>query len=358
MRVGINARTFSVDQPGGAVQASIRHTRGLIDRSDTEVIIFGHRSLSSQFPDATVISSGYPTSSQSYGLLWERSLLPRLATKHNVDVLYCPNGNAPITRTSVPVVLCIHDVNALKGWSSGAHQIYRKLAVPRAAAISNIIITVSEFSKEEIVSQLDVPPSKVEVVPNGIDPLFFSGEAERLNILPEQYLLFVGSMNPRKNISRVIKSYIKMKSNTNLEHKLVIIGPDNKPIFKSINIEDRDDILTLGFVSKQELKYAYENADIFVFPSLYEGFGLPPLEALACGTPVVISETTALGEVIQKGCIHVDPTDVDEIASAVLKILENEEVRENLKTNGRNFARRFSCNHVTKKLYSVLSKTV
>nr|WP_187290131.1 MULTISPECIES: glycosyltransferase family 1 protein [unclassified Natrinema] len=357
MKVGVNARTFTVDEPGGAVQTSIKHTKGLIDRSDTDVVLFGDSSLTTLFPEATIVSTGYPVSSQAYGLVWERTVLPALADRSEIDVLYCPNGNAPATRTSFPVVMCIHDVNALKGWSSGVHQLYRRFAVPRGADVASTITTVSEFSKREIVESLDVSSSKVDVVHNGVNKTFFSSQSERLNGLPENYLLFVGSMNPRKNLERVVKSYATIKTQTDILHKLVIIGPKNKNIFKSVDLESRDEIITPGFVTEGELKYAYENADVFVFPSLYEGFGLPPLEALACGTPVVTSETTSLGEILQEGCIQVNPKDIQDIADAVIQILEDEQLANELATQGKAFAREFTWESATEQLRDTLSKT-
>ncbi|MFU1781516.1 glycosyltransferase family 4 protein [Haloarcula japonica] len=357
MKVGVNARTFTVDEPGGAVQTSIKHTRGLINRADTEIVLFGDGSLDPLFPEATIVSTGYPVSSQAYGLVWERVVLPTLADWSNIDVLYCPNGNAPVTRPSCPVVMCIHDVNALKGWSNGLHQLYRRLAVPRGAEVASTITTVSKFSKSEIIDNLDVSSSKVDVVYNGINGIFFSSNGEQISELPTKYILFVGSMNPRKNIESVVKSYAKIKRQTDFPHELVIIGPENKNIFNSVDIENRDDILTPGFVTERELKYAYENADVFVFPSLYEGFGLPPLEALACGTPVVASETTSLGELLQEGCIQVDPNDVQDITNAIIRILEDEQLATNLANQGRLYSRNFTWGKATEQLWETLSKT-
>ncbi|RLM95886.1 glycosyltransferase family 1 protein [Haloarcula sp. Atlit-7R] len=357
MRVGVNARTFGVDEPGGAVQSAINHTKGLINHGNTDVILFGHESISSMFPDTTIVSTGYPTSSQLYGLLWERTVLPQLGNRYDIDVLYCPNGNAPVTETSFRVAMCLHDVNAMKGWSSGAHQIYRKIAVPRSAEVVDTIITVSEFSAEEINTHLGVPMSKIEVVYNGIDDFFFSGESKYLPELSENYILFVGSLNPRKNIKRVIKSFAKVQQSIEQNYNLVIIGPDNKSIFKNMNISEAEDIITPGFVSKAELKYAYEQADAFVFPSLYEGFGLPPLEALACGTPAVTSTTTSLGEIMKKGCIQVNPKSIEEISLAILRLLRDNCLSDKLGTEGMAYSKEFTWQSASESLYEALKST-
>lgn len=357
MKVGVNARTFDVDQPGGAVQTSIKHTERLINREGSDVVLFGHESISAVFPEATIVNTGYPASSQIYGLLWERAVLPHLGEKYNIDVLYCPNGNAPSTETSFRVVMCLHDVNAMKGWSNWNHQLYRKLAVPRGAKLADTIVTVSEFSAQEINTHLNIPKSKIEVVYNGIDDFFFSGKSEELSELPENYLLFVGALNPRKNISRVVKSFNRVQEQMGSNYKLVIIGPDNKNIFKKIEVDlhKTNDIITPGFVSKAELKYAYKHADVFVFPSLYEGFGLPPLEALACGTPVVTSSTTSLGEIMEKGCIQADPESVDDISSAIIRLLEDNSLSNELSKEGIAYSEKFTWENASESLCEVLN---
>ncbi|RQG89701.1 glycosyltransferase family 4 protein [Natrarchaeobius chitinivorans] len=356
MKIGINARTFTVDKPGGAVQTSIKHTQKLIDRSDTEIVLFGHSSLKGLYPDTTVDSSLCVSDSQVYGLVWERVALPQLVKKHELDVLYCPNGNAPATRIACPIVMCIHDVNAQKGLSSGIHQFYRRLAVPHGAKIADTIVTVSEFSKEEMLTHLEIDPAKIAVVYNGIDRLFLSaGEGDPVD-LPEKYLLFVGSMNPRKNIRRVIHAFEVAKKDDLIPHKLVIIGPDNKSIFKEVSVDNTEDVRVLGFVTEEQLKYAYVHADAFVYPSLYEGFGLPPLEAMSCGTPVIGSDQSALPEVLGDAAILVEPTETAEISAAITELVTDEEYRTELIEKGREHAQTYTWEKSSRTLYDVLSK--
>lgn len=357
MRIGINARTFTVDEPGGAVQTSIKHTQKLIDRSDTEIVLFGHKSLKSSYSDATVESTFCLSDSQMYGLLWERVALPQLVKKHELDVLYCPNGNAPATRITCPVVMCIHDINAQKGWSSRIHQLYRQLAVPRGAKIADRVVTVSEFSKQEISIHMGIDLAKIAVVHNGIDQAFFSkGEGEPID-LPDEYLLFVGSMNPRKNIRRVIHAFEAAKENDSIPHKLVIIGPDNKSIFKKISVDNTEDIRVIGFVTEEQLKYAYTHADIFVYPSLYEGFGLPPLEAMACGTAVIGADRSALPEVLGDAAILVDPTETSEITAAISELVFSQQYRKKLAGKGLEHARTYTWDESSRQLYDVLLET-
>lgn len=321
MRVGINARTFSVDEPGGAVQASIQLTKKLIDYSDLEIILFGSSELAAEF-DAEVHSLGF-VDNQALGLMWERTILPLLAKKTDIDVLYCPNGNGPLHNLKIPVIMCVHDVNAQKGLSSGIHQFYRKLAVPVAANACDKIVTVSEFSKDEICTELAVPEEKVQVIYNGVDDFYFDDESTPID-LPERYLLFVGSLNPRKNIEGILQSFNIVQEKQDID--LVLVGPSNKNIFQNLKIDPIEGIHLCGYLEAREVKYTYENAEALVYPSFYEGFGLPPLEAMACGTPVVSSNQGALPEILGDCAVYVDPNSSSDIAKGIEQVLKNNDL--------------------------------
>ena len=292
-KIGINARTFMVNEPGGAVQSAIQITNEIINQTDREVVLFGHESLVDKFPDTPVESSGFHVKSQSFGVIWERLILPTLARNHDIDLLFCPNANGPLTTQPYPIIMYIHDVNAMKGFSAGIHQLYRSLTVPRAAQISDCVITVSKFSKGEITDLIDVPGEKVRVIYNGIDDCFNSLEQKRDKI-DYKYILYVGSFNPRKNINGIIESYRLFCEKYDSDHKLILIGPGNKSIFRDFEIDPVEGVITPGFVEQSELIQAYINADAFIYPSFYEGFGLPPLESLACGTPAIVSRLLEL----------------------------------------------------------------
>lgn len=350
MKIGINARTFSVDEPGGAVQASIRVVRELIDDSAHEIVLFGSPALAAEF-DADVYSSGY-YDNQVLGLVWERTVLPRLAGKSDVDVLYCPNGNAPLHELDVPVVMCVHDVNAQKGLSSGAHQLYRKLTVPRAARACDSLVTVSRFSKDEILGQFDVPEGRVHVIYNGVDDLYFQNTSASFD-LPDNYLLFVGSLNPRKNIKGILQAYDELREDWDVE--LVLVGPANKDIFQDLELDPLPGVHRCGFLDALEVKYAYENAEALVFPSFYEGFGLPPVEALACGTPVVASNRGALPEILDDAATFVDPDSISDIAEGIEEILRTDAIDE---SRLRAQAERYTWDSVADRLLSVIKSVV
>ncbi|ELZ87908.1 group 1 glycosyl transferase [Haloferax volcanii JCM 10717] len=295
-------------------------TEEIISHPEHEVVLFGSSTLAGEF-DAEVFSTGF-VDNQALGLVWERTVLPLLTQKAEVDVLYCPNGNGPLHEIDIPVVMCIHDVNAQKGMSSGVHQFYRKLVVPVSARACDKIVTVSEFSKREICSVLDISDDKVKVIYNGVSENYFEENSTAID-LPDEYLLFVGSLNPRKNIQGLLRAFKKIREERDIE--LVIIGPSNKDIFQNLELESFSGIHICGFVDELEVKYAYENAEVFVFPSFYEGFGLPPLEALACGTPIVVSDRSSMPEILGDCAVFVNPESSQEIASGIHSILDGEQ---------------------------------
>jgi glycosyltransferase involved in cell wall biosynthesis len=178
---------------------------------------------------------------------------------------------------------------------------------------------VSEFSKDELVSTLGVDPERVSVVYNGIDDRFFDDTPGDPIDTPEQFVLYVGAMNPRKNVSGLVEAYRRIRDD--IKEELVLVGPRNKDIFESLEVEEADDVHMPGFVSQEELVYLYDEASVFVYPSFYEGFGLPPLEAIARGTSVVASDRTALPEVLGKAAEYVDPDDTASIASGIQRVI-------------------------------------
>lgn len=350
--IGINARTFAVPEPGGAVQTVRRFTRELNKFDDVSITLYGTRSLREEF-DTAVVSTGFPEPIPLQ-LVWERTYLPWRAGKDDVDVLFCPNGNGPLHSPEFPVALFIHDVNAQLGMSSRIHQLYRKTMVPRAARMADAVLTVSEFSKREISTHLGLNQEKISVVYNGVDEFFFSQDSGTPVDLPERYVLFVGAMNPRKNIKRLLQAAARLPDDT----ELVMVGPENKDSFQNVNVIVPENVRVLGYVSQEELKYTYENAACFVFPSLYEGFGLPPLEAMACGTPVVAGERGALPEVLGGAAEYVDPESVTDIERGILRVLDNSQYAAELAEKGQSRAAEFTWTRAGDQLRGLLMSAV
>lgn len=356
MNIGVNATRFTVAEPGGAVQVGIHTTNELLERQDVTVTVFGPKSALSPLETTEIIDSWNLSQSRPYSMAWERTVLPYIADQHGIDVLYTPHSNGPLFDTPYGNVICIHDMNDQRGFSNSFYQTYKRIVLPRTVDVADAIVTVSNFSKREICDLYEVPESKVHVVYNGIDPLFVDDSPGSQWDLPNEYILYIGAMNPRKNIQGVISAFCQLKSQSDLPHKLVLIGPKNKAVFKDLYVESTEDVILPGFVTKQELKFAYNAADVFVFPSFYEGFGIPPLEAMACGTPVIASNTSSFPEVLGDAALLVDPYDVNEIAKELHNVLSSSSLHNKLISKGKRQVKKYTWKSSVESLLEVFKK--
>jgi len=359
VKIGIDGRTFSVPNPGGAVRTGIELTKELNNlHSDLE--IFSNSNAASRLNGISVDSYAYNRNSKILGMLWEQFALPKRATDLEVDILYSPVAYCPLVPTSFLCAITIHDLSSFHGHSAGWYNQFERIVVPKMASRADIIFTVSKFSKSRICSELDIPESKVHVIYNGVNEQFFSNSHSDSNLdLPDSYLLYVGALSTRKNISGLLKAFRILKENYGIEHELVLIGPEDDPtnesdISSEIIDPIRENIVQLGYIPDDDLKVVYDFADVFVFPSFYEGFGMPPLEAMACGTPVVASDRTAIPEVLGDGAEYVNPDSPESIAKGVNNILTNTELKRSLIKKGHNRAAKFQWNKSAKNLREVL----
>ncbi len=358
MRVGVNARTFSDAQPDGETQASMHVASTLATDPAVDVEYFGSTEMPERFRRAGR-TTAYPVGSQVYGVVWERTVLPVLARRADLDVLLCPTANAPLTASDrYDVVTYVHDVNAQKGMAGRLQRWYRQATVPRTVSVSDRIVTVSEFSRREILAEFDVDPSAVSVVYNGIDEIFHRSSPGTPVDVPDRYVLYVGAMNPRKNVGGLLDAFAEFRRRAGEEYDLVVVGPENKFIYESFDVPDEEYVHTPGFLSRRELKYVYRQADLFCFPSLYEGFGLPPMEALACGTPVVASDVAALPELLGDAAELVDPTDPGAIAAGMVTVLTDDAYRSTLVDRGLDRAGEFTWDRAAANLKRILRDVV
>lgn len=359
MKIGINARAFSTSEPGGAVQAAMSLTRTLTDDQHVEVVLFGHNNIVRDFDSTPIVSQYYLTDSREFGVIWERSFLPYLAKNEGIDILFCPNGNAPIMPLDIPIITWIHDVGSQRGWMSPLHRFYRNITLPRTASVSDRIVTTSEFTKQEIQDELKVSSEKIDVIYNGIDEYYLGkGDGEPFD-LPENYILFVTSsmeLGTRKNLDTVIKAFEILEAEYDTDHELVLIGGENKDIYNETTISE-DKIHMMGYVSKPNLKYAYKKADVFLFPSFHEGFGLPPIEAMACETPVIASNVASIPEILGDSSILIDPRNEDEIVEEIIK-LQDSEYREKLLSEQAKIPSRYTWERTKQRFLSSIEKIV
>ena len=237
--------------------------------------------------------------------------------------------------------------------------------VPRLARRVRQILTVSQFSKGRIAEICRVPPDKIHVVQNGVDPRFHPATAEEIAAararfnLPERYVLSVGSLEPRKNLPRLLEAWQQVSqqliSNQPPSPKLVLVGTAAN-VFASAKLEAPvESVVLTGYVPDEMLPALYSGAAAFVYPSLYEGFGLTVLEAMACGTPVICSSTTSLPEVAGDAAVLVDPNDVAAIGHAIQNLLTDEQLRRSLRARGLARARQCTWDRAADETWQVLA---
>jgi glycosyltransferase involved in cell wall biosynthesis len=231
------------------------------------------------------------------------------------------------------------------------------------------IIVDSYSTQKDLLSALDIAKDKISVIYPAIGDAFHPvGDQKHIESvrerygLPVKYILYVGPWKPHKNIGRLIKAFYQVRRDSKLPHKLVI-GGETDPRFSegprlASQLGLREEIIFPGYIRDEDLPCVYCGADIFVFPSLYEGFGLPPLEAMACGTPVVTSNVSALPEVTGNAAVLVNPYKVVEIAEAIYKVLSNDSLRDTLRRKGLERAKEFSYEEFARKTLKVYEKAL
>ena len=272
-------------------------------------------------------------------ILWHQWLFQKLLKKYKCDIAYIPNFTLLLWKT-IPTIVTIHDLieyNVPDKFSK-ARMFYRKqVCDPLMAKKSNHILTVSKSSYKDIISYLGVKPSKLTLTLNATDRNVFKKYSKekiipaikKYNLEYKKYLLFVGTIDfPGKNIKTIIEAFFNLRSKNELNGiKLVIIGKNgfnSKVIYDFVNASPfKDEVIFTGYLNDDDLPKYYAGATIMLYLSLFEGFGLPVLEAMSCATPVICSNTSCFPEIVEELDVKVPPTDVNAVEEKILKILSN-----------------------------------
>jgi glycosyltransferase involved in cell wall biosynthesis len=347
-----------------------RYTRGLVaalaelDR-ENEYTLFcaGQTPVAPNWPaNFTVRTSSVPARWLTAG--WHRLglALPVEWLSGSSTLFHSPDFTLPPLREARGVVT-IHDLSFMRfpQYADPGLRAYLQRAVPRGVARAARVLADSENTKTDLIALLHVPPEKISVVPAGVEPRFRPvRDTIRLNEvraryrLPQWFILAVGTIEPRKNLARLITAYAQLRRQTGLPHALVIAGKEGwlcEGIHEQVVREGLTEHIHFpGFVADDDLPALYTLADLLAFPSLYEGFGLPPLEAMACGTPVVVSNNSSLPEAVGAAALLVDAEDVDALADAMARVLGNANLRVRLADLGRAQAARFTWSEAARKL--------
>jgi glycosyltransferase involved in cell wall biosynthesis len=235
-----------------------------------------------------------------------------------------------------------------------------------AIKMASKVITISQHSRNDIINYLRVPPDKIEIVYPGYDNSLFNANAKTSEIskvknkynINGNYILNVGTLEPKKNIVRLIKAFSYLHGKYKVNHSLVIAGKktwhDNMIFNEAEKSPVSDKIIFTDYVPDKELPALIHGADAFIFPSLHEGFGIPPIEAMACGTPVIASNVTALPEAVGKAGLLIDPYDITDIAEAMYRVITSQSLRKGMILAGLDNCKRFSSNQSALKLFNIL----
>jgi len=231
------------------------------------------------------------------------------------------------------------------------------------------IIAVSESTKKDLVEIYKIPAEKIKVVYSGISPVFSMDQEESKNAaikkkyrLPDKYILYLGTIEPRKNIIGLIKAFELFKTKyliTDADYKLVIAGAKGwlyQDVFRAyMNSRQKSDIVFLGFVDNSDKVGIYKNSDLFVYPTFFEGFGFPPLEAMAGSVPTITSSASSLSEAVGGGALTVDPYNIEELAWSINELLANKQLRNKMKERGCEQIKKFSWEKCAQETLEILT---
>ncbi|AXI24803.1 glycosyl transferase family 1 [Methanofervidicoccus sp. A16] len=275
--------------------------------------------------------------------------------KLDLDIIHSPENITLFIklRENQKKVITVHDIMPYI-FNQYHHLLLRcsyKFFLLKTLRTADKIISVSYNTKKDIIKYFKIPEDKIKVIYHGIDRNYKPLPEEEIESIKKKYninypfILYTGGLAPNKNVERLIYAFYKLKKKLP-EYKLIITGIKRykyKSIFETIDkLNLQKDIIFTGYVPEEDLPALYNAADLFVYPSIYEGFGLPPLEAMACGTPVITSNTSSLPEVVGDAGIMVDPYDVDGLSKAMYEVLTNDGLREELRKKGLERAKLFS----------------
>jgi len=289
------------------------------------------------------------------GHLWEQIELPAFLRRNGSPVLLNLANTAPVRY--IRSFLTIHDVSHLRNpnWFSFAYRTVYRILTPLAARRAVYLFTDSLFSKAEIRELLAIPEDKIGIIPCAVSDSLFRLSDQPLPNRYGRYALAVSSLDPRKNFERLLEAFSRLDIP---DCKLVLVGGEN-PIFghsKLAHNSDNRRVVFAGYVSDPDLAALYRHALCLVYPSLYEGFGMPPLEAMAFGCPVIAANAASLPEACGPAAVYCDPLDPGDIAAKIETVLKNEAIRNELRRKGLEQVRSFSWEQSAKEILSAIHR--
>ena len=366
MKIGIDIRTLMDIQYSGIPEYTLNLIKEILKldkKNEYKLFYNSGKDISDKIPklasnSAEIIKTNYPN--KLFNNVMQRVLgMPKIDQLLGVDLFFMPNIGFISLSSQCKKIITIHDLSFLRFsefFSLKRRAWHSIVNVKKMLNQFDKIIAVSNSTKNDLISLCNVKEEKIKVIYHGVGSEYKEIEpsSQRLNevkkkyALPDNFILYLGTLEPRKNVEGIICAFNELKrKNKNLENfKLAIAGGRGWKagnIFKAWNKSKyKDDIIFLGYVDSADKVYFYNSAALFVYPSFYEGFGLPPLEAMACGIPVVCGFASSLPEVAGDAAVMVDPYDINSIADAMEQILTDNELKNDLIKKGLAQAKHFS----------------
>ena len=305
--------------------------------------------------------------------LWAQLRLPLELRQHRQDVYFFPTSVLPLLYQPANSVITIHDVAFLffPEYFSPALRYWLTLATKIGLARAGKIITVSEATRQDVLTYYDVPPEKVVTIHHGVQSRFRQlddtfkpaiEQTKRSYGIQQPYILCIGTLQRRKNIPRLLQAFYMLKQKYHIPHQLVLIGqryhdlPEHEISETIQRLTLNQDVIWPGYIGAEDMPLLLNGAELFVLPSLYEGFGMPLVEAMACGVPVACSNTSSLPEVVGDAGMLFDPDDVDSIASTLHQLVTQKRLLDALQHKGLQRAQKFSWDTCARKTLNVLEE--
>jgi len=372
MRIAVNTRLLLKDKLDGIGWFTFETLRRICNQHpEHEFIFLFDRQWDPEFifeKNVIPVKTGPPARHPFLWFIWFEFSVPRILKKYKADLFLSPDGYLSL-RTNCPSICVIHDINffhrpkdlpLLNRW-------YYNFFFPLFAKKAIRIGTVSEFSKQDISESYGISPEKIDVMHNGANELYQPNDTvvkKRTRELVTggvPYFIFIGTLHPRKNLANLLRAFDSFRKSSPKEFKLVVVGAryfltaelDN--VYKSMKF--RNDVIFSGRLSSQELADALAASEALVFVPHYEGFGIPLIEAMNCDVPVVASNVTSLPEVAGDAAIYVDPTDIEDIAAAMKRIVFEPGLRDDLIAKGRLRKTIFSWDKTALELWKMIERT-
>ena len=373
LHVGLNAQLLSLGRNyrGAGINWYIynllRHLPQIMGRYRYTAFLSERRFLPQ--PSLSLCRSLLPTVRAPVRIFWEQVIQPIVLRREGVDLLHAMAFVAPLT-LPCPAVVTVYDLSFLRFPQSARplNRLYLSLFTRWSVQKARRVIAISESTRQDVIELLGKPPEEVEVVYCGVDERFCPQDAAAVEAfrhekgLPERFILFLGTLEPRKNIISLLKAYARLAASGGSIPALVIAGAKGwfyREIFAAVEKLDLEErVIFAGYVPEKEKMLWYSAAEVFVYPSLFEGFGLPPLEAMACGTPVIVSDTSSLPEVVGDAGLQVPSTDVEALAEAMATILHSSAVRAEWQKRGLDRAASFSWRESARQTLGVYDRAL